>query len=280
MEFASTTRVGDHATSAIARAPAHIRAAINRTRATRGLPVVLSTRDYQQLAEARVAAEATAQVAEARRSGVRLNGPRGSLVPADSRLTKRPAQRKQARWPIVDRVLIVPTFGDEPARQGGPPIAETVARGAFGSAAELNEFGDWTLQYGHHGPILATAGERLRAHDTAEGLVVEWLPDSTIAAHRDIVAGIERGRSGVSVGMKIASARINRFGNLVRTITQARLTHIAILPADHTPAYPGARSKVFRSAWRDDPAELRKHIDEVFARARWFDRQAKIKAGR
>jgi hypothetical protein len=57
--------------------------------------------------------------------------------------------------------------------------------------------------------------------------------------------------------MKIASARINRFGTLVRTITQARLTHIAILPADHTPAYPGARSKVFRSAWRDDPAELR-----------------------
>lgn len=261
----------------IANAPAAVRRSINQARARRGLAPVFTAAEL----EARYAGRATAKVAQPAGPGVWVSGPRGSLVPASaSRSTKRPAQRKQARGPVVDRVLIVPTFGDEPARQGGPPIAETVARGAFGTAAELNELGGWTLQDGHHGPIIATAGERLRAHDTADGLIVEWLPDSTIAAHRDLVAAIERGRSGVSVGMKIASAQINKLGNLVRTITQARLTHVAILPTDYVPAYPGARCKVFRSAWRDDPAELRKHIGELIARARWFDRQAKIKAGR
>lgn len=261
----------------IERAPAHVRSAINRARIARGLSPVFTAAEL----EARYAGLATAKVAQPAGPGVWVSGPRGSLVPASaSRSTRRPAQRKQARGPIVDRVLLVPTFGDEPAQTTGNPIAETVARGAFGSAAELNKYGGWELQDGHNGPILATAGERLRAHDTAEGLIIEWLPDSTIAAHRDIVAAIERGRSAVSVGMKIASAQLNKFGNLVRTITEARLTHIAILPTDYVPACPGARCKVFRSAWRDDPAELRKHIGELIARARWFDRQAKVKAGR
>lgn len=266
---------GGGSEAVIARAPAHIRAHINRARAVRGLEPVFTAAEL----EARLAGRAAHQAAGPVGPGVWVNGPRGPLVPAPaSRLTRRPATRKQARGPVVDRVLILPTFGDEPARPGGPPIAETVARGAFGTADELNTYGGWTLNDGHNGPILATAGERLRAHDTPEGLVVEWIPDNTVAAHRDLVAAIERGRNGVSVGMKIGSARIDRFGQLVRTITEARLTHIAILPTDHVPCYPGARCKVFRSAWRDDSAEMRKHIDELIERCRWFDRQAKARA--
>jgi hypothetical protein len=261
----------------IERAPAHVRSAINRARIARGLSPVLTAAEL----EARHIRPVTDKVAHTAGPSVWVNGPRGSLVPATpARATRSPTPQPKARGPVVDRVLIFPTFGDEPANTTGNPIAETVARNAFGTAGELNKYGGWTLQDGHHGPILATAGERLRAIDTPEGLVVEWLPDSTNADHRDIVAAIERGRSGVSVGMRVGSARINRFGNLVRTITQARLTHISIVPTNYTPAYPGARSKVFRSAWRDDPAELRKHIDELVARARWFDRQAKVKAGR
>lgn len=260
----------------IRRAPAAVRAHINRARVARGLDPVYTAAEV----EARLAGRAAAQAAGPSGPGVWVTGPRGSLVPATSpRATRSPAQPQAARGPVVERVLIVPTFGDQPANTTGNPIAETVARGAFGSAADLNRFADWTLQDGHHGAILATAGPRLRAIDTPEGLIVEWLPDDS-AAHRAIVAEIDKGRTGISVSMKIGSAKIEKYGQLVRSITEARLTHIAILPTDDCPAYPGARAAIFRDGRRDDPVALRKQIDKLLERCRWYDRQAKVRAGR
>jgi phage head maturation protease len=85
------------------------------------------------------------------------------------------------------------------------------------------------------------------------------------------VRAIEAGRNAVSVGMQIAERRVSRLPDPVTMIRQARLLDVALLINGETPAYPGARAKVFR-AFRDDPAELRKNIADVIEHARWHSR--------
>ena len=53
----------------------------------------------------------------------------------------------------------------------------------FGRAADLNRERSFNLQFGHHGPKLAYAGEALRAIDTPHGIAVDsrgnvWIADS------------------------------------------------------------------------------------------------------
>lgn len=270
----------------IARAPDHVRAAINRTRVKSGMAPVLSIRDYERLDQERRAAEVAAVEAERRSCGVWIERS-GRLVPVTA--PRKPARRPttsrstqsitKSRGPLVelvDRVLLVPTFGDAPAANVRGQLPETVARGAFGSAADLNKLGGWSLVDGHGGPTLAVAGDRLKAHESRDGtLVIEWIPDATIASHREVMAAIDRGRTGVSVSMRIGSTRFDRLPRLTRTIVDARLVHVAIVVDGDAPSYPGARCRCFRSARKNDAAELRRHLDAAIERARWHDRQAR-----
>ena len=121
--------------------------------------------------------------------------------------------------------------------------------------------------------IQALAAE-LRAHDCDAGLVIEWIPDMTLPWNCDAVRAIDEGQSACSVGMVIRESRLTKLPHTVNMITRARLTHLAILSGDHLPAYAGARAKVFRSSWRDDPDELQKQIASTVERARWFSRRA------
>jgi len=262
----------------IARAPDHVRAAINRKRVKSGMAPVLSVRDYERLDQERRAAEVAAVEAERRSTGVWIERS-GRLVPvkagpARGPTTSRSTATTKSRGPLVDRVLIVATYGDAPSANVRGGLPETIAHNAFGPAATLNAERGWILRAGHDGPCLATAGERLRAHDTPAGLVVEWLPDLSTPWAADAVRAIEAGHNATSVGMVVRSSRTSRLPKLTKMITDARLLHVALLGPGSSPAYPGARAKVFRSSWRDDADELRRQIDEVLERARWFDRQA------
>lgn len=261
----------------IARAPDHIRAAINRARIARGLTPVLSVRDYQRLDQERRIVDAI-QSEQIRGPGVWVNGPRGSLVPASSigkSWSGSKTVRTQARGRRITRVLMVAAYGDASAWAVRGSIPETIAFNAFGSAAELNCEKGWTLRSGHGGPLLATAGERLRAHDSTAGLVVEWIPDMALAWNRAAVQAIEDGKTACSVGMKIAETRLARLPHPVSMITRARLEHVALLDDDYRPAYPGARAKVFRDVFENDRDELRKQIEATIERARWFARQSR-----
>jgi hypothetical protein len=171
----------------------------------------------------------------------------------------------------VTRVLMLPCYGEAPAHAVRGALPETIAHGAFGPAADLNRWGGWALLRGHEGPKLAIAGQRLRAHDSNAGLIVEWLPDLTLEWNREAIRAIEAGRNACSVGMQIATRRLSRLPDPVSMITEARLLDVALLLAGETPAYRGARAKVFR-AFRDDPAELRKNIADVIEHARWHSR--------
>ena len=263
----------------IARAPDHVRAAINATRVRRGLSPVLSIRDYQRLDQERRIAEAAAIESEKKRTvGVWVNGPRGSLVPASSvskTIGRRLATRTPSKGPLITRVLMITAYGDAAAQAVRGRHPETIAHNAFGTAADLNREKGWTLRSCHGGPLLATAGERLLAHDCNAGLVIEWIPDMSLPWNRDAVRAIEEGNSACSVGMVIRESRLAKLPHTVNMITRARLSHLALLGSDHVPAYAGARAKVFRSSWRDDQDELRKQIAATVDRARWFARQSR-----
>ncbi len=274
-ETASFERSADHSAGVIARAPDHIRAAINRNRAARGLPVVLSTREYQQLAEARVAAEATAQVAEARRSGVWVDQG-GRLMAAGSptkpaRTTSR--STSPARVLLPYRVVVVPCYGD-----AGHGYREHVAPTAFGDAAALNASPSWSLRYGHRGPTLQLAGQRLRAVDSIAGPVLVWEPDPRAPMTPDVVEAFERSINGtmpVSVGMTIKRARPSRIVRGATMIAEARLGHVAILfDADDRPVYGSAVAMFRRSQWKDDKADLDAHIAAAIGEARFRNRTA------
>jgi hypothetical protein len=277
IEYAADNRGHDRTIEAIvARAPAHVRRNINAKRTARGLAPILSRADYQRLDELRAAEAARLADLEQRGPGVWVSGPRGTLMPATSSkpIVARPAARGTSRGPLVTRVLLMVAYGEASAADVRGKLPETILRGAFGSADELNREKGWTLRAGHHGDPLAVAGERLRAHDTPAGLVVEWIPDPRLPWDQDAVRAIEEGRNAVSVGMVIKETRVSRILTPTTLITRARLSHIALLVAGENPCYAGARSKVFRSAWRDDRDELRRHIDETINRARWYSRRA------
>jgi len=253
--------------SAISRAPAWVRNRVNATRISRGLTPVLSSREYHQLAQA---AKAATEDDDAGRCGVWLdNG--GRLIPASSRRRPSIATPRSSRGPLVCRVLAVAAYGDASARSISRELPEMVARTAFGPAEQLNRERGWDLRNGHEGPRFQVAGPRLRAHDTPVGLVVEWLPDLTLPWCRDAVKAIEEGRNAVSVSMTILTRRLSRLPHLVEMVMEARLDHVALLlEGNQTPAYVGARAKVFPAVFRDDPAELRKNIDAAIDRARWY----------
>jgi hypothetical protein len=276
VQYAAADRgPADSATSVIARTPTHIRAEINRVRATRGLPVVLSTRDYEQLAEARVAAEATAQVAEARRSGVWLDQGGRLLAAGSPAKPARPASRSTApaRVLLPYRVVIVPAYGD-----AGHGFREHVAPDAFGNAAALNASPSWSLRHGHRGPTLQLAGHRLRAVDSSAGPIIVWEPDPRAPMTPDVVQAFERSINGtmpVSVGMTIKRSRPSRIVRGTMMITEACLGHVAILfDADDRPVYGSALAMFRRSQWADDKADLDAHIAAAIAEARFRNRQA------
>lgn len=267
------------AAAAIARAPEHIRRSINAVRATRGLSPVLSVADAQALAERQLADQAAVQAREHRGTGVWLNGPGGTLVPASrSRsIPVRPAARSTPSAPTRGtRVLMLVAYGEAPAANVRGELPEAIAGGAFGSADELNKvIGSFDLRSGHRGPRLAVAGSRLRAIDSRHGLIVEWLPNER-SWDREAVRAIESGRNAVSVGMKVRQSRTARLPYPTRFITDARLDHVALLlDGDERPAYAGACARVFRFAALDDEAELRRHIDALVASARFKSNRAR-----
>lgn len=271
MEYAAAQGEDRYVSSAISRAPAWVRDRVNATRISRGLSPVLSAREYHQLAEAANVARAAAEQAEGKRCGIWVNGPGGRLIPATGRKTPAIATPRSSKGPVVCRVIAVAAYGDASAPSIRRELPERIAANAFGPAEQLNRDGGWDLRNGHEGPRFQVAGPRLRAHDTPVGLVVEWLPDLSLPWCRDAVKAIEDGRNAVSVSMTIFARRLSRLPQLVEMVTEARLDHVALLLEDgKTPAYVGARAKVFPAVFRDDPAELRKNIDAAIDRARWY----------
>lgn len=265
----TTTRSTTEAT--ILRAPPAIRAAINRNRQTRGLAPVVS--------EVEVATATKTSAPEPRGCGVWINGPDGTLIPATARSRIIPAARRSSpmeRPPLATRVMLAVAYGDAAAADVRSRLPETIGFRAFGSADELNRDGGWTLQDGHHGTPFATAGRRLRAHDTSAGLIVEWLPNMTLSYHRELVKEIERGRTALSVAMKIGESRTIRVPQPTRMIRSARLMHVALLREGERGCYPGARAKVFHCVRPDDADEFRRNVDETIERARWHARRARL----
>jgi hypothetical protein len=267
IEYAAAVEDRAGVAAVILRAPPAIRETINRARVARGLTPISPAR-----------ADAIATAGEPRQGpSVWIANPDGSLSPARS---SRPAARKPAtnatssKGPLVTRVLMTVAYGDATAADVRGRLPETIAFNAFGSSAVLNADNGWSLQGGHNGAVLATAGSSLRAHDTPSGLIVEWLPNMALPWNRDAVQAIEEGRNAISVGMKILETRLARLPRLLKMVTRAKLTHVALLQDGQRPCYAGARAKVFRSSWRNDPDELRKQIDETITRARWYVRHA------
>jgi hypothetical protein len=248
--------------AALANAPAWARESVNRARVLRGLPPILTAVAQSEIAQATARARAAAEAAEA----ARYRLPTAHRAPP-----ARSTPQAPACGPIVTRVLMVAAYGEAPAHAVRGTLPETIAFDAFGTAESLNRWGGWSLLRGHEGPKLAIAGQRLRAHDSDSGLIVEWTPDLTLEWNREAVRAIEAGRNAVSVGMQIAERRVSRLPDPVSMIRQARLLDVALLINGETPAYPGARAKVFR-ARRDDHAELRKNIADVIEHARWHSR--------
>jgi len=193
--------------------------------------------------------------------------PRGAVKITPPRRAARKAPRR-----LVDRVLIMPTFHDAAAEDLGHDLPETVAPRAFGTAAELNTAGRWSLRDDHSGPAFDYAGPRLRAIDTEHGLVVSWEPDLRLPWARDALAAIEAGRSAVSVSMLIDERRVFRLPRPTTTVIRARLDHVALLLRGQLGCYPGGRAKVFRSSWADDAAELRRQIAALVDCCRWHVR--------
>jgi hypothetical protein len=275
IEHAAHTR-GEDVRSIVARAPDHIRAAINAKRIERGLDPVLSTRDYADLAEARVAAEAAAVAAETRRAGVWIERG-GRLVPAVSTppaSTASPTARSAtpARRLVPYRVVILPAYGSS-----GMGFREAIAPTAFGTAAALNLSKNWSLRDGHHGPTLAAAGSTLRAVDTIAGPVLVWEPDPTMPMIVDIVKVFERsnGTLPVSVGMRVRSQQPSRLARGVTLVTEADLTHVALLTDVRSkPVYGAAVAMFRRSQWAGDGPDLDKHIADAIAEARFRHRNA------
>lgn len=264
MEFAHEDRATAAVERSLRHAPAHIVRRINEHRRAQGL------------AEIRVARP------EATGPGVWVVDKRtGQLVPASaartigttSRSPARPTPTRRASQPtrVVERVLLLPcpSFADAPGHNIGATLPETISPRAFGAAADLNRERSFTLQYGHHGPKLAYAGEALRAHDTPHGLVIEWIVDPRMPMARDALQAIKAG-CGVSVALKVHESRTVRLPWPTTSVTRATLYHVALLPDDR-PAYAAATAMSFPGSTPGNADELRRQIDKLAAEAlfRW-----------
>jgi len=170
------------------------------------------------------------------------------------------------------RVVIVPSYGD-----AGHGFREHVAPDAFGTAATLNASPSWSLRHGHRGPTLQFAGQRLRAVDSIAGPIIVWEPDPRAPMTPDVVEAFERSINGtmpVSVGMTIKRSRPSRIVSGTTMVVEARLGHVALLLEGETPVYGSALALFRRSQWKDDKADLDKHIADAIAEARFRNRRA------
>ena len=258
------------AETALARAPEHIRRSVNRARASRGLPPILSVSQRAALEEQLATATVAAWGAVAR-------GPGGFTAPDSPRA-------KQARGPVppaatrtaarVDRVLAVVAAGRARARDIGGDLDEIISQRAF-SAEQLNREAGWLAKDGHEprpGSILAMRGDRLRAHDTPVGLVIEWIPDLSRSWERDVFRRIRDGATGVSAAFNYrrSDVREMRLPDRVRVITKAELMHVAIgLPRDGG-AVRGAVARAFTGR-PVGPDSLAADIAEIVRASRWAE---------
>lgn len=256
VEYGTEDRGTAYAERSLRNAPAHIRRSVNVARRRRGLAEIAAPRP-----------EPTGS------PGVWVvDRKTGRLVPASAARTigttsRSPTRKTPTR--VVERVLILPcpSFTDAPGRNIGATLPETISPRAFGAAADLNREKSFTLQFGHHGPKLAYAGEALRAHDTAYGLVIEWILDGRMPMAREARQAIKAG-CGVSVALKVHESRTMRLPFPTTTVTRATLYHIAILDEDK-PAYPAACAMSFPGSRVGDTDELRRQIGKVVAEARF-----------
>ena len=84
------------------------------------------------------------------------------------------------------------------------------------------------------------------------------------------VHDIEAGYRDVSVMMRGVRRRTVRVPRLHELVVEAELQHVALLQRSGIrPCYRAARALVFRGVWRDDPAELQRHIDKLIAECRF-----------
>lgn len=195
-------------------------------------------------------------------------GPSVWIDPRSSVAPKGPPPRG-GLWPAtsiprtVTRALLVCYGGTASRLSTGLAVDERIGWQAFGSADRLNAEKGWLLRLGHdtrRGPILSFVGSRLRAIDTAAGLVLEWIPDPSRLDHAEAARTIERGEGFASVGFHpVRRQRVNG----VSLVTEARLFHVAIVPK---PAYPGAVAMLFRGRPAGEE-ELRRQIATVTAAA-------------
>jgi hypothetical protein len=231
-----------------ARAPRYIRERVNQARRACGLPPVLVA--DEQLAVAAPVRDAT--------PGVWID-PRSPIAPRSGR------KHGNGYWPAsaiastITRVWMTPEAGTAPARSTGRDRDERIVRGAFGLAGDLNRSPGWLLRDGHDGPLLAVAGPRLRAVDTAVGLAIEWLPDPSRGDHAEVLRRIEAGAM-CSLHFAKAERLVSRGVDLV---TRGRLLGLAIVASG---AYPGAIAKVYRDR-PAGPIERQRQIVEVVSAA-------------
>jgi hypothetical protein len=240
-----------------ARAPQSIRRKINEARRACGLPPVLAA-DERLASRERLLANVEAAPVRDATPGVWID-PRSPIAPRSGR------KHGNGYWPAsaivstITRVWMTPEAGTAPARSTGRARDERIVRGAFGLADELNHSPGWLLRDGHGGPLLAVAGPRLRAVDTAVGLAVEWLPDPS---RSDLAAVLRRIEAGAMCSLHFAKAErlVSRGVDLV---TRGRLLGLAIVASG---AYPGAIAKVYRDR-PAGPIERQRQIAEVVAAA-------------
>jgi hypothetical protein len=240
-----------------ARAPRHIRARVNEARRACGLPPVLAVEEQLALRERLLANVEVAPVRDAT--------PAVWIDPASPVAPRSGRKHSNGYWPAsaivstVTRAWMTPEAGTAPAGSTGRARDERIVRGAFGLADDLNRSPGWLLRDGHGGPILAVAGPRLRAVDTAVGLAIEWLPDPSRSDHSDALRRIEAGAM-CSLHFAQAERLVSRGVDLV---TRGRLLGLAIVTSG---AYPGAIAKVYR----DRPAgtiERRRQIADIVSAA-------------
>lgn len=195
--------------------------------------------------------------------------PRGGSLLINPPTGGKAASPRSAGGGLVDRVLMVVAHGDATAASIGKALPETIARGAFGPAEQLNRERGWGLTIGHDSPLIAfggPAGEgRLQAHDADDvGLVLAWEPDMARRDHKEAVRLIEAG-AGASVLMSVLSRSTLRAGNPITVVSRARLLNVAIVDR---PAYRGSVAKVFRGSRRNDSCQLREQLAAVAREAR------------
>jgi hypothetical protein len=244
--------------AAVSHAPAWVRRAINARRVELGLEPVLAAAELQAVYQAADQALAAARARATRDAAgvIRAAGQAAASSGASPRATPTAAA-------TITRVLLAVGYGLARCKADGLVCGEWMARGAFGTPAELNSGRCWSLVDGHRGPMIATVGSRLRAIRSRHvPLMIEWIPQLTLPEHIEIVARIEAGHTGVSAESIKWSCRTTRLPEPTRVVDRAGLIHVALLTRPEEPAFPGARALVFRD--RPDTAdELRRQVAEA-----------------